>query len=89
MHRMLVPTRFCPRREIPTGDAAALVINENGGDCRFSGGELFAHREFPAKMAAQTAELSQAVITLHRRQRALIITVVVLACALLYVRWAS
>ena len=44
--------------------------------------------ELVEKMAAQQAELSKAVVSLHKRQRALIIAVVVLTLALIYVRWA-
>ena len=45
--------------------------------------------ELVDKMAAQQAELSKAVVSLHKRQRVLIIAVVVLTLALVYVRWAS
>jgi hypothetical protein len=45
--------------------------------------------ELVDKMAAQQAELSKAIVNLHKRQTALIIAVVVLTLALVYVRWAS
>lgn len=43
--------------------------------------------ELVDRMAAQQAELSKAVVVLHRRQRALIIAVVVLALGLLWSLW--
>lgn len=43
--------------------------------------------ELVDRMAAQQAELAKAVVTLHRRQRALVIAVVVLAIGLLWALW--
>ncbi|MGC4028953.1 MAG: hypothetical protein QM696_08785 [Steroidobacteraceae bacterium] len=45
--------------------------------------------ELVERMAEQQAQLSRAVVSLHRRQRVLIIAVVVLALALAYMHWAS
>ncbi|MEO6080483.1 MAG: hypothetical protein ABIQ86_11970 [Steroidobacteraceae bacterium] len=45
--------------------------------------------ELVDRMAAQQAELTKAVVTLHRRQRLLIGAVVVLALALFYVGFSS
>lgn len=45
--------------------------------------------ELVERMAEQQAQLSRAVVTLHRRQRAMMIAIAVLAAAVAWLRWAT
>jgi len=77
------------QRNPKTGEALVRPADPDSVPARVAALEENERRqaELVDRMAAQQAELSKAVVVLHRRQRGLIIAVAVLAIGLLWALW--